>query len=166
MADGLDPVRVHQAMARPGYGDELHALGVRDLSGFGPDEASSLAFDWPPWNEARIRELVDEALGPKTETPEERKRHQARDELDLGGTGYTREELRVANDLLAHERRLVARRLEEESGMSLRRALRFWHWHEAGAVCWDEKRGLHPGPGFRWAKRSGGRVTLVRSGSR
>jgi hypothetical protein len=65
MAGGLDPVRVHQAMARPGYGDELHALGVRDLSGFGPDEASSLAFDWPPWNEARIRELVDEALGPE-----------------------------------------------------------------------------------------------------
>jgi hypothetical protein len=88
------------------------------------------------------------------------------DELDLGGNGYTMEELRVANDLLKYEGRLVARRLEHASGMSLRRALRFWHWFEAGAVCWDKERGLNPGPGFRWAKRSEGRFTLVRSGSR
>jgi hypothetical protein len=60
MAGGLDPERVLQAMARPGVGDELHNLGVRDLSGFG-----DTAVDWPPWNEARIRELVDEALGPE-----------------------------------------------------------------------------------------------------
>lgn len=57
MADGLDPVRIAQAMARPGVGEELRALGVRDLSGFGDPE-----FGWPPWNEARIRQVVDEAL--------------------------------------------------------------------------------------------------------
>jgi hypothetical protein len=61
MADGLDPARVLRALARPGIGDELHALGVRDLSGYGDDDYDGEA-QWPPWNEARIRELVDEAF--------------------------------------------------------------------------------------------------------
>jgi hypothetical protein len=54
MADGLDPERVLQALARPGVGDELHALGVRDLSGFGPAEVYI-----PPEHVARVRELVE-----------------------------------------------------------------------------------------------------------
>jgi hypothetical protein len=33
-------------MARPGYGDELHALGVRKLSGFNATGAEE--FHWPP----------------------------------------------------------------------------------------------------------------------
>jgi hypothetical protein len=38
MADLLDPVRVLRALASAGVGDELHALGVRDLSGYGDDD--------------------------------------------------------------------------------------------------------------------------------
>jgi hypothetical protein len=59
VADRLDSARVLRALARPGIGDELRALGVRDLSAFGPDDYEGEA-QWPPWNEARIRELVDE----------------------------------------------------------------------------------------------------------
>jgi hypothetical protein len=58
--EGLTPARVLRALARPGIGDELHALGVRDVSGFPDPEVL-----WPPENEPRIRELVDEALGPE-----------------------------------------------------------------------------------------------------
>ena len=70
MVDAVDPVRVSQAIARPGYGEELYALGVRDLTGFGPPE-----FGWPPWNEARIRQVVDEALA--TERPARRRKRRA-----------------------------------------------------------------------------------------
>jgi hypothetical protein len=155
-------------MARPGIGDELRALGVCNLAGFQEPDW----FDWPPWNEARIRELVAEAHGltkgiPASETSaEESMRRQASDELDLGGNGYTKEELRVANDLVAREGRLVGRRLKAEADMSWGRARRFYLWFKAGAVRWDKEHGLHPGPGFRWAKRPGDRFTLARSGSR
>ena len=89
-------------------------------------------------------------------------------ELDLGGAGYTKAEIQAANDLLTHEGRLVARRLEAEGQMSLRRALRFWHWFQAGAVRWSKERGLYAGPGFQWVRRrtrSGDRWTLVRTDS-
>jgi hypothetical protein len=55
--DGLSPERVIRALARPGLGDELDALGVRDLSGFGPAEVYI-----PPEHESWVRELIDEGL--------------------------------------------------------------------------------------------------------
>lgn len=54
MAGGLDPVRVLRALARPGLGHELHALGVRNLSTFGGPDLYV-----PPEHESRVRELVD-----------------------------------------------------------------------------------------------------------
>jgi hypothetical protein len=75
MADGLTPERVLWAMARPGVGDELRALGVRELSGFNATGAQE--FGWPPWNEARIQQVVADALDddePTQEQPEPRHR--------------------------------------------------------------------------------------------
>jgi hypothetical protein len=62
MTDGLTPERVFLALARPGFGDELGALGVRDVSGFGPNEVL-----WPPENEARIMEIVELSEGALTD---------------------------------------------------------------------------------------------------
>ena len=42
---------------RPGVGDELHALGVRDLSSFGGPDVYV-----PPDHESLVRQLVDDAL--------------------------------------------------------------------------------------------------------
>jgi hypothetical protein len=60
MADGLSPERVIRALARPGLGDELHALGVRDMSTFGGADVYI-----PPEHESYIRERIDETLGPE-----------------------------------------------------------------------------------------------------
>ena len=60
MADGLDPERVHWALAHPLYGPWLRAL-VNDIAGFSATGADE--YWWKPEDEPRIRELVDEALG-------------------------------------------------------------------------------------------------------
>jgi hypothetical protein len=95
-----------------------------------------------------------------------RRSEQKKVQVDLAGNGYTEDEIKAANALLEREGRLVARRLEAEAAMSLRRALRFWHWYEAGAVLWSQEHGLRPGRGFKWVKRktrSGYRFTLARN---
>jgi hypothetical protein len=69
VADDLDPVRVLRAIARPGLGDELRALGVVDMSGFGDAEVYV-----PPEHESYVRELIDQAFGRETPTTR-RRRH-------------------------------------------------------------------------------------------
>jgi hypothetical protein len=59
VAGELDPVLVLRALARPGVGDELHRLGVRDLSTFGGEDVYV-----PPKHKSWVRELVEQALAP------------------------------------------------------------------------------------------------------
>ena len=160
MDDGLTPERVEQAMARPGVGDELHALGVRDVSGFNPAGASE--FLWPKRNEERILQVVDKALGDL----EQDERLKATDELDVGGKGYTDAEVAAAVDLLTrHE--LGPRALEREGSMSFGRARRLSAWFTSGAAAWDAKaEKLTAASGFRWVKRKtreGPRLALIRT---
>jgi hypothetical protein len=70
VADDLDPVRVLRALARPGVGAGLHALGVRDLSTFGGPNVYVSAE-----HELRVRHLVVAALAEDRPT----------DEADLAG---------------------------------------------------------------------------------
>jgi hypothetical protein len=88
--------------------------------------------------------------------------------LDLGGKGYTDAEMETVVRL-CREGRFRARRLEAEGPMSLRSALRMWHWFQppVRAARWSAEEGLHAGPGFQWVARKtpeGRRWTLVRSG--
>jgi hypothetical protein len=94
---------------------------------------------------------------------------QARDELDLGGNGYTKDEIKAAVDLLDRGQ-LGARSLEREAPMSYPRARRLWKWFDKRAARYDKehKPSLYAAPGFKWVKRktrSGERLTLVRTGS-
>jgi hypothetical protein len=66
VAGGLDPLRVLRALAHPVLGAELHALGVRDLTGFGIDNAE---VDFPPEHESYIRERIAAALGDDAGPP-------------------------------------------------------------------------------------------------
>jgi hypothetical protein len=163
MADELDPVRVLRALARPGVGDELHALGVRNLTGFGPAHVYV-----PPDHKSYVRELIDQAFG--TETPTTSVVHEAEgDELDLGGNGYTKDEIKAAVDLLDRGQ-LGPRSLEREAPMSYPRARRLWKWFDKRVARYDKehKPSLYAAPGFKWVKRktrSGERWTLVRTGS-
>jgi hypothetical protein len=88
------------------------------------------------------------------------------EELDLGGEGYTDDELAVVIRLL-REGRLKARRLESESGMSWRRSYRLWQWFDTGAAGWNEtEKKLISRPVLKWVKRktrSGDRRTLIQS---
>jgi hypothetical protein len=73
MADELDPVRVLRALARPGLGDELHALGVRDLSSFGGADVYV-----PPQHEVYVRGLIDQAFPEPTLVTKRRRRRPGR----------------------------------------------------------------------------------------
>jgi hypothetical protein len=106
-------------------------------------------------------------VGPdETEpSPVDSERPAREEELDLGGNGYTKEEIEAAIDLLT-QGQLRARRLAQESGMSFGRARRLWKWFDTGAAGWSKEGKLQAGPGLRWVKRqtpSGLRWTLIRS---
>ena len=57
-------------------------------------------------------------------------------EIDLGGNGYTNEQIVIALGLL-REGRLKARRLEAASDMTFRQARRLWKWFDSGAAGWE-----------------------------
>jgi hypothetical protein len=142
MDDGLTPERVEQAMARPGVGDELHALGVRDVSGFNPAGASE--FLWPEANEERIRQVVDEAL-VDFETDRE---PPAADELDAAPiepdlSGRPMPALSVAMGIKLYSEGATQYRVRTDTKLSPRQAKRVWTWVKSGAVWWEkvEKRG-------------------------
>jgi hypothetical protein len=135
MADGLTPERVEQAMARPGVGDELRDLGVRDVSGF-PDPE----FLWPERNEARIREVVNEALGPDAA--------QAKADDLVRGLPYLKADYEAAGKL--HKAgKMTVDGIEKRRELSTKRAHRIYRQFVADAVLFDDA-GLHPGPGYRW----------------
>ena len=113
-------------------------------------------------------EVLEAELGPEEEPPsaELHDEELPGDELDLGGEGYTDEEIAAVVRLLA-EGRLTARGLELASGMSFRRARRLWQWFISGAAGWDRSHNrLTAQEGLRWVKRKtpeGTRRTLIRS---
>jgi hypothetical protein len=99
----------------------------------------------------------------RTEEPDDQD-EQPNTELDLGGDGYTDEEIVTALGLLV-EGRLTARGLEKAAGMSFRRARRLWSWFDSGALGWDGRQFVAR-PDLRWIKREtpkGPRWTLIRS---
>jgi hypothetical protein len=168
MVDELDPDetrRLLRAWARPASREELHGLGVRVLRTM----SSNPYVHVPPEYVDEVRQVVDAALAVQEEVGSQPLADgslpaEDEDELDLGGEGYLDAEVEAIRELL-RERQLTARRLEDRGEMSYRRALRFWHWFDAGAVTWDGER-LHAGPGFRWilrkTKSGSRRWTLVR----
>jgi hypothetical protein len=144
MADGLDPERVRWALADPDYGPWLRAL-VHDVSGFSATGADE--YLWNEEDEPRIRELVDEALAPKTETPEESKRRQAKDDTVKGTVPFALAEEAVRLHVRdGSGRRTLERDLPGLGDWGARRTL---YWYKVGkpAGLWlDEDDRLCWGP--------------------
>jgi hypothetical protein len=138
--DGLSPERVIRALARPGLGDELRGLGVRDWSTFGGADVYV-----PPERESYVRELIDQAFG--TETLTARAVHEG--ELDLGGS-YSPAELAAAARAYAAGRRRI-KDVERAAHISYRRARRVRSWLEAGAIFWNG-RTVEAGRGYQVAR--------------
>jgi hypothetical protein len=134
VADELDPVRVLRALARPGVGAELHALGVRDLSTFGGADVYI-----PSEHESWVRQLVDEVLGDDRPT--------VRDDL-VGGRPYRKADY-VAAAKLHVAGKMTVTGVEQRAGLSTKRAYRIYRQLRHGAVVYDAV-GLRPGPGYRW----------------
>jgi hypothetical protein len=89
------------------FGDQGHPQPKerqrRVIAYFGPD---SIVYANPTPDWERLPRLEDEESSLKSRSTTE--------ELDLGGNGYTRQEIRVAVELL-NDRQLTARRLEREA---------------------------------------------------
>lgn len=71
--EGLSPERVIRALARPGLGDELEALGVRNMSTFGGADVYI-----PSEHESYVRDLIDQAFPNQAPTTRRRRRRPGR----------------------------------------------------------------------------------------
>jgi hypothetical protein len=141
--DGLSPERVIRALARPGLGDELHALGVRDLSTFGGPDVYI-----PPQRESWVRQLIDQefaneraAMRQPIEAPP------ATDDL-LGGLPYLKADYEAAGRLHV-KNKMTIQGIEKKRELRRKRAYRIYRQFKAGAVVYDDV-GLRPGSGYRW----------------
>jgi len=144
--DGLATERVLLALAHPVFGPQLRAAGVRDLSTIGGSRVHV-----PHGSEPRTRQLVDAALAELDGTSMDDRE----DDLDLGGKGYTNDEISAAVELL-EAGLLGPRPLEKASGMSYPRARRLSKWFTSEAAGWNAKaRKLTAAPGYRWVRRKG-----------
>jgi hypothetical protein len=132
--DPLSPEWVIRALAYPRLGDELHALGVRDLSTFGGADVYI-----PPDHGSWVRERIAAEFGLEVTT--------RRDEL-VGGVAYAKDDYLVAGKL--HKAgKMTVDGIEQRRGLSTRRAYRIYRQLRDGLVVSDGV-GLRPGRGYRW----------------
>jgi hypothetical protein len=143
MAELLDnPERVRRALAHPTIGPQLSTLGVKFYPAFGGGFAYC-----PPAQREHVAELIELAhRAAPTEATEPRAV-----EPDLSGRPLPA--LATAEAIKLYGEGATAYRVDQETALSYRGALRVETWVESGAVWWDATEGrIRAARGFRLLK--------------